>query len=166
MFVVVQVACSAVLLFEAGLFIRTFAHIQSSDLGFQEEGRLTFSTYLMEEYDTHQSQIGFYRELRARIGRLPGVQSVGGTSALPLSGSAPRIPASTFARYRDVDPDRFFLTEGFSVLFADELDALDGDGWMVTHVTAAQPDYFTAAGIPLVQLIRMGKTRRQGTVKN
>lgn len=161
-FVVAQVAFSAVLLFEAGLFIRTFTHIQSTDLGFQDEGRITFNTYLMEEYDTHESHVTFYRDLRQRIGAIPGVRGVSGTSALPLSGNAPRIPASTFARERDVNPDGFFLTEGFSVLFADELDALQGDGWTLTDVTAAQPGYFTTAGIPRLAGREFGPEDRIG----
>jgi predicted permease len=149
--VVAQVAFSVVLLVGAGLFIRTFLHVQSADLGFQEEDRLTFSVYLMDEYSSHESHIGFYRSLRERIAEIPGVRSVSGTSALPLSDGAPQIPASTFARDRDVDPTSFFLTEGFSVLFADRLEAVEGDGWTLVDITAVQAGYFGAAGIPLLE---------------
>ena len=49
-----------------------------------------------------------------------------------------------------MDPESFFLTEGFSVLLADELTGSEGVGWALADVSAIQPDYFQSAGIPLL----------------
>ncbi len=149
--VMAQIGFSVILLVGAGLSARTLDRIRAAELGFAEQDRITFNVYLMNDYPTVDDQVGFYAQLRERISGLPGVLAVGGSSALPLSAGAPRAPASTYARSRDVDPERIHLTEGFSTLLADELTAPAGEDWSLVDLSAAQPGYFRAAGISIRQ---------------
>ena len=85
--VVSQIALAMVLLAGAGLLLRSFAHLRHVDPGFRPGSALTFRVTLPESaYKEDPSQIAFYRDLAARLAALPGVQSVGAISGLPLSG--------------------------------------------------------------------------------
>lgn len=155
--VVTQVALSVILLVGAGLLMRSFLSLRSVDLGLEPEGRLTFSVYLMDEYRDLASRVAFHDRLRQGLLGLPQVRSVSGISILPLTGAAPRVPVSTFARSRDVDPASFFLTEGFSVLLADDLEGTNGDGWTLSDVVAVQPEYPKTAGSRMIAGRALGR---------
>jgi putative ABC transport system permease protein len=85
--VVSEIALSLVLLAGAGLMIRSFLRLQSVDSGFDPRNLLTLRLSLPEaRYPEAQQVISFYQQLTDRLGRLPGVESVAATHALPLSG--------------------------------------------------------------------------------
>ena len=147
--VVVQIALSIVLLSGAGLLVRTFLRVQSEDPGFQAEGTLTFSVYLMQEYNSLDLQIPFYNTLRAELSAIPGVAHVSGTSALPLSAGAAQVPASLFARPNGATPDGFFLVDGVT-LMADDLEGTEGETWGMVDLNTAHPGYFETVGIDLL----------------
>ena len=83
--IVVESALVVVLLAGAGLFIRSYVNVVSVDTGFSQ------STVAMNiELDARYSQpqrVEFFHNLFARVEALPGVQTVGGISNLPLSNS-------------------------------------------------------------------------------
>jgi len=82
--VVAEVALSLVLLTGAGLLMRSFLELQSTDLGFRAEGVLTAGVQLpAARYDLPQAD-SFFRESLSRIALLPGVQHVAGASCLPV----------------------------------------------------------------------------------
>jgi len=82
--VVAEVALSLVLLTGAGLLMRSFLELQSTDLGFRAEGVLTAGVQLpAARYDLPQAG-RFFRESLSRIALLPGVQHVAGASCLPV----------------------------------------------------------------------------------
>jgi putative ABC transport system permease protein len=82
--VVAEVALSLVLLTGAGLLMRSFVKLQSTDLGFRTEGVLTAGVQLpASRYDLPQAA-SFFRESLTRIAALPGVQHVAGASCLPV----------------------------------------------------------------------------------
>ncbi len=85
--VIGQVAVAVVLLVSAGLLVRSFATLQDEDPGFRTQSRLVFSTPLPEaKYASRESMRAFAAAALARIEALPGVQSAGLTSLLPLGG--------------------------------------------------------------------------------
>jgi putative ABC transport system permease protein len=97
--VISQVALSLVLLIGAGLMIRTFAGLKQVDPGFHSQNVLTFQVPIsFQKYSTPDSRWGFYRQLTEAVRALPGVQSTGAISMLPLSG---RFFTSSYA----YDPD-------------------------------------------------------------
>src|SRR5262245_1634188 len=85
--VVAEVALSVTLLVGAGLLIRSFWRLQSTDPGFRTENLLTFGIALPEFKYTQDRQIAaFHRQLLEKVETIPGVKSVGAVQYLPFSG--------------------------------------------------------------------------------
>jgi predicted permease len=84
--VMAELALSVVLLIGAGLLVRSFAHLQQVPPGFDPDGVLTLEVTMSgRKYADANAVIESYKQVWARLGRLPGVTSVGAVSALPLS---------------------------------------------------------------------------------
>jgi putative ABC transport system permease protein len=82
--VVAQVGGSLVLLIVAGLFIRTLFRAQRAYLGFDPNNVLNLTLDPREVgYDEARTKT-FYRDLEARVGALPGVQSASLASSVPM----------------------------------------------------------------------------------
>jgi len=82
--VVAQVGGSLVLLIVAGLFVRTLFRAQRAYLGFDPNNVLNLTLDPREVgYDEARTKT-FYRELEARVGALPGVQSASLASSVPM----------------------------------------------------------------------------------
>lgn len=85
--VVAQIAGSLTLLIVAGLFARSLQKAQRMFLGFDPDHLLKLTMYPRElGYDEPRTK-AFYRNLKARIAALPGVQSVALSYTVPMSGS-------------------------------------------------------------------------------
>ena len=99
-FVVVEIALALVLLVGAGLTLKSFWRLQQVDPGFNPEGVLTMRMLLpFESYPQNAQRVGFYRQALERIKALPGVESVGAVSRLPmmLGGSSGTMSAENSA---------------------------------------------------------------------
>ena len=84
--VICETAFSVLLIAGAGLLLRSFAEILRVDPGFRPEGVLTMRVALPDAVYIKPEQIrGFYSELLDRVQKLPGVQSAGAISGLPLA---------------------------------------------------------------------------------
>ncbi|HEU4795247.1 MAG TPA: ABC transporter permease [Pyrinomonadaceae bacterium] len=125
--VIAEVALAVVLLACAGLLIRSFHRLNQVDLGFKSDNLLTMQTILpFPKYRTAESRRAFYDELLRRVTEIPGVESAGINTRLPLSTSGLKfsfsiegrtMPSDTelpFAVYRVVNPD-YFRTLGIPV---------------------------------------------------
>ena len=85
--VVSEVTLSLVLLIGAGLMVRSFAKIQNVDPGFQTRNVVTFTVPIpFLKYITSQLRASFVNQLGDRLATIPGVESVGGVTPLPLAG--------------------------------------------------------------------------------
>jgi putative ABC transport system permease protein len=85
--VVTEVALSLVLLIGAGLMVRSFAEIRRVEPGFEPEGVVTFTLPLpFLQYFQPAVRAGFMNDLGERLAAIPGVESVGGVTPLPLAG--------------------------------------------------------------------------------
>jgi putative ABC transport system permease protein len=85
--VVSEVTLSLVLLIGAGLMVRSFAAIQKVDPGFDAKNVVTFNAPIpFLKYLTSQSRATFFNQLGDRLAAIPGVESVGGVTPLPLAG--------------------------------------------------------------------------------
>jgi len=101
--VVGEVALALVLLVGAGLFVRSFARVVAVDPGFDPGNLLVMRVFLnTNAYGAPGKASQYYRDLIARLAPLPGVLSVAGTTALPLSEVG-----IDFSRpyWRDGEPD-------------------------------------------------------------
>ncbi|HEX4631690.1 MAG TPA: ABC transporter permease [Chthoniobacterales bacterium] len=86
-FVIAEIALAVVLLIGAGLMLRSFAAMRQVDPGFDPTNVLTMRMQLPRaKYPDDPARIRFFRELTARVATLPGVQSVGAISYLPMAG--------------------------------------------------------------------------------
>ncbi len=101
--VVSEVALSLVLLIGAGLMLRSFAAIQRVDPGFDPENVVTFAVPLpFMKYFSPESRANFVNELGVRLGQIPGVESVGGVTPLPLAGGE-QYAVGSYGRIGDSD---------------------------------------------------------------
>ncbi|HWP43840.1 MAG TPA: ABC transporter permease, partial [Blastocatellia bacterium] len=127
--VIVEVALALVLLAGAGLMIRSFLRLQEVDPGFNPHNLLTLRVQLPQsKYPDAEKIVPFYQQAIERIRALPGVQSAGAVSVLPLSGSY-----SSGTTQVERPP------------VADDHVAFEADRRSVS------PDYFKAMGIPLLR---------------
>jgi len=134
--VVSQVALTLMLLVGAGLLARSFARVVAVDLGFQKENRLGLdlrSPFPRSDQDKQRVR-EFARQLEEKITALPGVLSVGGTSAPPMSpyGGNGRFQIEGRGDSKDYWPDYrvaspgYFKTLGIPLLRGRVFDATDG----------------------------------------
>jgi predicted permease len=125
--VVTELALALVLLTGTGLLMRTFVNLQRVAPGFNPHNVITMSLDLPEaRYPDAKSAISFYRQLLQRLEQHPEVRAAGVTSDLPWSG---------------YDENTGFDLPGLA-------DAQNEGNSARYHF--ASPDYFRAAGIPLV----------------
>jgi predicted permease len=135
-----EVALATLLLFGAGLALRSLMAVLSTDPGFTTEGVIAVAI----EPPTSQLTTGaerreFYREVESRIAALPGVESVGSIHLLPLTennwnypylaeGHDPPVDAPLpSANFRSVTPG-YFATLGIPLLQGRAFDARDREG--------------------------------------
>jgi putative ABC transport system permease protein len=128
-FVVVEIALALVLLVGAGLLVRSFARLMDVDAGFDTERTITMRVSLPQSrYGQPPQRIQFFDRLFERIDRLPGVQSSGAVSFLPLTGLG---SATSYAVVGEATPP--------------------AGQEPVADVRVIANDYFKAMGIPLVR---------------
>lgn len=85
---IAEMALSLLLLIGAGLLIRSFVRVQQVDPGFNAQNILSMRLSIVGTAYAEQSlRLIYYQQLWERIRHLPGVESVGGASSVPLSGS-------------------------------------------------------------------------------
>ena len=126
--VVAELALSVMLLIGAGLLIRSFSHLQQVSPGFSVSNVLTFElTMTGRKYSDAEAVLLTYRQLWERLARLPGVASVGGVTALPLSNMMAWGPITVEGRA-----------------------APEGEKFINADIRVVGGDYFAAMNIPLV----------------
>ena len=127
--VVLESAVAVVLLIGAGLLIRSLIQLQNIRPGFDAHNVLTMRVDLpREKYATPEKAANFFSQLESRLGGLPGVESVGLVSELPLSGQPNDMP---------------YTVEGHPPVSIDQ--AFDDDFRRVNL------QYFSALRIPLLR---------------
>lgn len=86
--VATEVAMALLLLVGCGLLLRSFAKVVGIDPGFRSDGVLTASIVLPESnYPDDNAVATFYQQLLPQLAKLPGVQQVGITNHVPVSGN-------------------------------------------------------------------------------
>jgi predicted permease len=127
--VIGETAIAMLLLVGSALLLRSFARMIEVSPGFQPEHVMTASLALPEEtYPTQQKVDQFFSTLQRKVEQMPGVQSVGFSTNIPVIGrsSSRLVAAQDYVRKPN---------EGFS--FASN------------YLTAG--DYFRALRIPLIE---------------
>jgi predicted permease len=143
--IVSEVSLGCILLVGTGLMIRTFTSLLRVDPGFHPENVLTFQLFFPgSRYGTVESLTNFLKEVRTNLSAMPGTQSVGGVSHLPLDeglgnwysyywpeGAPVQRQNTVMADHRSTLPG-YFRTIGVTLLAGREFE--DTDDAVHTHV--------------------------------
>jgi putative ABC transport system permease protein len=115
--VVTEIALALVLMFCAGLMLRSFVHYQQADPGYNADSTVTCNINLSNEtYSTDEQRLAFYKGLQHRMESIAGIRYVGLTTQMlggwqsPYYVEGAPIPASgeeIFAEYSRISPDLF-----------------------------------------------------------
>ena len=81
-----QIALSVMMLFSAGLFLRSLHNLHSIDTGFDSSSVLLISTDPSRSRLTADAQRAAYREALARLAALPGAQAASLSHTTPIEG--------------------------------------------------------------------------------
>jgi putative ABC transport system permease protein len=91
--VVVQVALAVVLLMVSSLALRSVQRIYSAPIGLNPDGVLVFGLEFNDvQYPDAAQVAAVAREVRERLARLPGVETVAMINALPILGDRVNVP--------------------------------------------------------------------------
>ena len=168
--VVTEVTLALVLLCGAGLLIKTLWKLNAVNPGFDPEKVLVAEVVLPKtKYPDEARQAAFFQQLLERIKSLPDVESAGGTSNLPLSGTnmvfmasvEGRTPGAFPASFRTVSQD-YFRTMRIPLLkgrWFDDRDTASSQSVAVINETMARQIW--PGEEPLGKRIRHG-FREQG----
>ena len=164
--VTVEVAMSVILLITSGLLIRAVWRVQSVDPGFAAANVLTLRTTLPRpKYESAVRRSQSYDRVLANLRALPGVDSAGFTSGLPMvvtglvtpveiAGHVSRSARSNPVSHRWITPD-YFKTMGIPLLRGRDVE--DGDtrdrAW-VAVVSKTFADRYWPGQDPVGQTLR------------
>ena len=142
--VIGEIATAVMLLVGAGLLVRSLMQLIATDPGFRADGVATFRVALPPTtYDTPAEIHTAYAQLIDRARAVPGVQSVGATSRLPI--------ATGLFTSR-------FLAEGWP-------EPAVGERGPVIGVRSVTSEYFDAMRIPLRAGRGITETDREGSMR-
>jgi len=106
--VVFESAVAVVLLVAAGLLVRSLIALQNTNPGFDANNVLTLRIDLSRsKYDKPEKTANFWQDLEQRLSGLPGVETVGFITELPLSGQLNDAPFTVEGR-PPVSPEQKF----------------------------------------------------------
>ena len=125
--VAAQVALSFLLLFGAGLFVRSLQNLQTTNTGVALDNLVTFRLNPALSGYENQQAVNFYRELLDRLNSSPGVKSAGNASVSILAGD-----------------------EWDSTMSVEGHEAKDGED-MQAFMNSLSPGYFQTMGIPFLE---------------
>ena len=114
--VVAEVALSFVLLVGSGLMVRSFVAVARTDPGFDANGVLTFQLQ-NNRLRGRDARVAFLKQVREKLGAIPGITGVTSSGTLPLDGNDPNGRWVTEANAADEKSFRqaefFFVQPGY-----------------------------------------------------
>jgi predicted permease len=163
-----EVALALVLVIASGLLVRTFFHLLKVDPGFNSTRVLTFEMTLPgAKYPDKDKVAALYRQVLDRLKNIPGVQSAGVASPMPMSGgqesTAFMIPGrprqlngfNTFASYTIASPG-YFSAIGTPILRGRPfLDSDTADSQPVAIISKTLAEQFYAGEDPIGKTIKL-----------
>jgi predicted permease len=127
--VIAEIAISLVLLVSSGLLIRALWQLEQTNPGFQVDHVLTMRTTLpMPKYESTARRVAFYTRVLSQVRALPGVNSAGYTSFLPVTFGGGIFPVTLAGQPENVD-----------------------DAFQQASLRFITPGYLAAMGIPLLR---------------
>jgi predicted permease len=155
-----QVALSLLILFAAGLLVRSLQNIRNVDLGYNREHILLVSTDpLSAGYDKTRI-IQFGNELSAQFANIPGVRAATysknglfsgseSSNSVKVEGYTPKSGADTDAAYDEVGPN-YFSAVGIPLLLGRDIGPQDTQtSRRVAVVNETMAKFYFGAGNPI-----------------
>jgi putative ABC transport system permease protein len=140
MLVVVEVAAAVVLLIGSGLMIRSILRIREVEPGLRPQNLLTAKISLpREKYPDAESTIRFYEQVLERVNNVPGIESAGLISHLPIE------------------------EQGYNGNITVEGKTYPRNESPLVEYRAASVDYFQTTNIPLLRGRYFSKEERDDT---
>lgn len=136
-----EVAFALLLLTGAGLLVRSFEHLVRVNPGFDTEGVAVVRVFGQPGAMPHPKRLAYYQTLEDRLRQVPGVRTVGGATALPLSRIG--LPLTS--------P---FMRPG------DAIDKNSAEDAPQADVRLATPGYLPTLGVPLLRGRHLAETDR------
>lgn len=138
--VIAQVAVSVILLTGAGLLTRSMLRLAEVDTGFDAGNEvLTMQVAVDEAGRSPADQVALYQRMQAELSGIPGVMEVGVGSTMPLANS---FQLEVKAEGREIAPDEPMPRADYRT---------------------ASPEFFRAAGVPIIAGRAFDATDGQGT---
>ena len=126
--VAAEVALAVVLLTSAGLLLRSFQRLLNVDPGFSPRNVVAVQVFAHDRYSTPDRVRTFFTTAIDRLAQVPGVEAVGGASAMPFANANINIRSVFAVVGRAAKPQNQQLG---------------------VYLTIATPGYFNAMSIPL-----------------
>jgi putative ABC transport system permease protein len=124
--VVAEIALSLVLMTGAGLLVRSYMALMSTDFGYDRAGIVSFRVTLPRTaYTELPRRAQFFEQLLARLRALPGVEVAGSGQGTPFSGW---------------NTEAGFALAGLPLAPGEE---------RIAHYQIVTPDFFKAMGVPM-----------------
>ncbi len=174
--VIVEVALTMVVLVCAGLVINSFVRLLNYTPGLNPNQVLTAAISLPATRYAERPQVAaFYDQLLSNVAALPGVESVGASSIVPLSGAAVDDPFSiegrpldmtrmTVAGHQSVSPD-FFRALNINLLMGRNFtaaDAAESPAVAIINETMAKTFWPEQSATAVGQKIKLGAPKAPG----
>ena len=140
--VVAQIAVSVILLTGAGLLTRTMMQLSEVDTGLKTENVLTMEVPFDFEARNDTVAKALFERMRLEIAAIPGVREVGVGSAVPLRATQVMLDVK-----------------------ADGRPLASGEAQPRAEFRTTSPEYFRAAGIPLLKGREFSTTDHQTSAK-
>ncbi|HEY9225778.1 MAG TPA: FtsX-like permease family protein, partial [Gemmatimonadaceae bacterium] len=140
--VVAQIAVSVVLLTGAGLLTRTMLQLAEVDTGLKSEQVLTMELPLGYGQRTDADARALYERMRLEVAAIPGVKEVGVGSTMPLRSAQFQLDVKAEGR-----------------------PLANGEAMPHAEFRTANPEYFRAAGIPLIAGREFAATDRDSSAR-
>ncbi|HYP25835.1 MAG TPA: ABC transporter permease [Blastocatellia bacterium] len=167
--VVAEIAMALVLLIGAGLMLKSFVRLLEVDPGFDTRNLLTLSTSALgNRYEDDSQVLAFQNEVLARVKAVPGVESVGLVSDLPLRGDFDQtglhVEERPLANPSDApSPQRYVISLDYleamriPLLQGRSFTETDGPGApLVVLINRTLAERFWPSGDPLGKRVRLG----------
>jgi putative ABC transport system permease protein len=167
--VVSQVAFSLLLLFGAGLFVRTLENLEGLDAGFSRHNVVLFSVDAAKSGSKGADVARVYQQLQERFEAVPGVRSAslslwgpvtgggGWDNNVWVEGYTPR-PDEDMTVYLNAVGPRYFETIGAPILIGRDFDPRDsGAKGKVAIINQAMARYYFGNSNPLGRRFGWGK---------
>jgi putative ABC transport system permease protein len=164
--VVAEVAMAVVMLIGAALLTRTVTRLLNVESGFRSDGVLAVEVALPRVVYGGERPVAFFESLTARLAAVPGVEAVGVTSSLPLSGTEnlrqitiegrpqPAPGQEIISDYRVVSPG-YFRVMGIPLIDGEPLPAVPAPGSRVLLVNRQLAETYFPGEFPIGRRLKL-----------